>query len=94
MRASHSTESRRTDRQTNRQTKGQTDGKCLLSMSATVNLVVRPFKAYRWLLLPRAGISSLFQFVEKMNNSLHDFVLLSESSASANLIQKALGRNA
>ena len=68
MRASHSTETRRTDRQTNRQTKGQTDGKSLLSsrMSATVNLVVRPFKAYRWLLLPRAGISSLFQLVSHL----------------------------
>ena len=30
---------------------------------------------------------------KKMNDSLHDFVLLSESSARANLIQIASGRN-
>ena len=31
--------------------------------------------------------------LEKMNDSLHNFVLLSESSARANLIRIALGRN-
>ena len=31
--------------------------------------------------------------LDKMNDSLHDFVFISESSARANLIQIALGRN-
>ena len=31
--------------------------------------------------------------MDKMNDSLHDFVFISESSARANLIRIALGRN-
>ena len=33
------------------------------------------------------------QISDKMNDSLHDFVFISESSARANLIRIALGRN-
>ena len=39
------------------------------------------------------SIDCIKQTTEKMNDSLHDFVLLSKSSARANLIRIASGRN-